>query len=92
MSTYLASQGIKLISGYDYEIESLQPDQVIVGNTMRRGMAIIEYLLIVSLSIFQDLSGFIKKFSKIKRSLLLLEPMAKQQQPQWLLSCWMMQA
>lgn len=45
MSSYLESQGIKLISGYEYDIESLKPDQVIVGNTMRRGMPIIEYLL-----------------------------------------------
>ena len=45
MSSYLESQGIKLILGYHYDIEPLKADQVIVGNTMRRGMAIIENLL-----------------------------------------------
>ncbi|WP_440616037.1 UDP-N-acetylmuramate:L-alanyl-gamma-D-glutamyl-meso-diaminopimelate ligase [Cysteiniphilum sp. 6C5] len=52
MSNYLESQGIKLISGYDYDIESFRPDQVIVGNTMRRGMPIVEHLLNSDLEYF----------------------------------------
>jgi UDP-N-acetylmuramate: L-alanyl-gamma-D-glutamyl-meso-diaminopimelate ligase len=45
MSTYLSGQGIELIEGYYYDLLALKPDQVIVGNTMRRGMPIIENLL-----------------------------------------------
>jgi len=45
MSTYLASQGIEIMQGY--EIEHLQPlpDMIVVGNTMKRGMPVIEYML-----------------------------------------------
>ncbi|MDA0911712.1 MAG: Mur ligase domain-containing protein, partial [Proteobacteria bacterium] len=67
MSSYLESQGIKLISGYEYDIESLKPDQVIVGNTMRRGMAIVEYLLNSELEYFSGPEWLYQEILKDKK-------------------------
>ena len=45
MSTYLASLGIEVHAGYDVECLAESPDLVIVGNSMKRGMAVIEKIL-----------------------------------------------
>jgi UDP-N-acetylmuramate: L-alanyl-gamma-D-glutamyl-meso-diaminopimelate ligase len=50
MSTYLAMQGIEIINGYDADQLSNKFDVIIVGNTMSRGMPIIEALLNKQLS------------------------------------------
>ena len=45
MSTQLAALGIELIEGYGPEQLALQPDLVLIGNVMSRGMPVIEALL-----------------------------------------------
>ena len=46
MSTYLESQGIEIIQGFDVEtIKQLSPDEIIVGNAMKRGNPVIEWML-----------------------------------------------
>ncbi|OBS08635.1 UDP-N-acetylmuramate:L-alanyl-gamma-D-glutamyl-meso-diaminopimelate ligase [Acidihalobacter prosperus] len=45
MSTQLAAAGIAVHSGYDPEQLSPPPDQVVVGNVMRRGLPVVEALL-----------------------------------------------
>jgi len=46
MSHQLHEQGIELFEGYDpKDLVSIKPDQIIVGNAMKRGMPIIEHLL-----------------------------------------------
>src|SRR5579862_5446692 len=45
MSTQLRALGIELTEGYDAEQLALDPDLIIVGNVMTRGMPVIEALL-----------------------------------------------
>ena len=45
MSTQLREAGIELIEGYDAEQLSLEPDLIVVGNVMTRGMPVIEAML-----------------------------------------------
>lgn len=45
MSQQLREQGIELFEGYHPEHLKPQPDHIIVGNAMKRGMPIVEYLL-----------------------------------------------
>ena len=45
MSTQLAALGIELIEGYGAEQLALDPDVLIIGNAMTRGMPVIEALL-----------------------------------------------
>ena len=45
MSTQLESAGIELIEGYDAEQLDITPDQIVVGNVMIRGHAVIERML-----------------------------------------------
>jgi UDP-N-acetylmuramate: L-alanyl-gamma-D-glutamyl-meso-diaminopimelate ligase len=45
MSTQLEAQGITLIDGYGAAQLDLNPDVVVIGNVMSRGMAVIERLL-----------------------------------------------
>lgn len=45
MSIQLQEQGISLFEGYDESHLNPRPDQIIVGNAMKRGMPIIEYML-----------------------------------------------
>lgn len=45
MSTQLASLGIELTSGYEADQVQPEPDSLIVGNVMRRGMPVIEAAL-----------------------------------------------
>jgi len=49
MSDQLAAAGIQLHQGFDYNPQDFQPDQVIVGNVMRRGLPCVESLLNSSL-------------------------------------------
>lgn len=45
MSTQLETAGIEIQQGFDYNPASLDPDLVIVGNVMRRGLPCVEHLL-----------------------------------------------
>lgn len=45
MSGQLQEQGITLFSGYDISHLDSKPDQIVIGNAMKRGMTIIEYIL-----------------------------------------------
>lgn len=45
MSDQLAAAGIQLHEGFDYDPQSFKPDQVLVGNVMRRGLPCVEALL-----------------------------------------------
>lgn len=45
MSDQLAAAGIQLHQGFDYDPQDFQPDLVIVGNVMRRGLPCVEALL-----------------------------------------------
>ena len=46
MSTYLEAQGIEIWSGYDVaRLQAAAPDQIIIGNAMKRGNPVIEWLL-----------------------------------------------
>ncbi|WP_119344475.1 UDP-N-acetylmuramate:L-alanyl-gamma-D-glutamyl-meso-diaminopimelate ligase [Facilibium subflavum] len=45
MSTYLQQMGIEIISGFDISQLDCKPDKVIIGNTMKRGLPIIEAIL-----------------------------------------------
>lgn len=45
MSTQLQAEGIELMQGYLPEHLQPAPDLIIVGNTMKRGNAVIEYML-----------------------------------------------
>ena len=45
MSTQLAAAGIGLMEGYDASQLDPAPDLVVVGNAMKRGLPVIEYLL-----------------------------------------------
>ncbi|GAB4224467.1 MAG: UDP-N-acetylmuramate:L-alanyl-gamma-D-glutamyl-me so-diaminopimelate ligase [Francisella sp.] len=52
MSTYLESQGIEIIQGFDSEQLNTHPDEIIIGNIMKRGMPIIEKILAQKLKYF----------------------------------------
>ncbi|RXM22199.1 UDP-N-acetylmuramate:L-alanyl-gamma-D-glutamyl-meso-diaminopimelate ligase, partial [Citrobacter sp. AAK_AS5] len=45
MSTQLAEAGIGLMEGYDASHLDPAPDLVVVGNAMKRGLPVVEYLL-----------------------------------------------
>jgi UDP-N-acetylmuramate: L-alanyl-gamma-D-glutamyl-meso-diaminopimelate ligase len=45
MSTQLAALGIELLEGYGIEQLELQPDMIVIGNVMSRGVPVIEALL-----------------------------------------------
>ncbi|WP_201534235.1 UDP-N-acetylmuramate:L-alanyl-gamma-D-glutamyl-meso-diaminopimelate ligase [Psychrobacter ciconiae] len=45
MSTQLENAGVSILEGYLVEHLSPKPDLVVVGNAMKRGMPVIEYLL-----------------------------------------------
>ncbi len=67
MSTYLELQGIQIMQGYDYDITSLKLDEVIVGNTMRRGMPIVETLLNSELQYYSAPSWLYNEVLKTKK-------------------------
>lgn len=50
MSTQLLAQGIELMDGYSASHLSPAPDMVVIGNTLSRGNAAVEYLLNEGLS------------------------------------------
>lgn len=45
MSTQLSSLGVEFLEGYQHDPLPLTPDEVVVGNVMRRGMPVLEGLL-----------------------------------------------
>ncbi|QIV94872.1 UDP-N-acetylmuramate:L-alanyl-gamma-D-glutamyl-meso-diaminopimelate ligase [Allofrancisella frigidaquae] len=52
MSTYLESQGIEIIQGFDCSQLETKPDEIIIGNVMKRGLPIIEKILDEKLNYF----------------------------------------
>ncbi len=77
MSTYLESQGVDIIQGFDVSQLNANPDEIIIGNVMKRGMPIIEHILDSKLEYFSGPNGFIKIFSGTKKLLHLLAHMVK---------------
>lgn len=49
MSTQLENAGIEIIQGYDRSQLNPHPDLVVVGNAMKRGIDVVEYMLDASL-------------------------------------------
>lgn len=45
MSTYLLEQGVEIIQGFGVDQLAMKPEVIVVGNTMKRGMPIVEALL-----------------------------------------------
>ncbi|MEX2524227.1 MAG: UDP-N-acetylmuramate:L-alanyl-gamma-D-glutamyl-meso-diaminopimelate ligase [Gammaproteobacteria bacterium] len=45
MSTHLRESGIRVLEGYDPAHLDPAPDQVVIGNTLSRGDAVVEYVL-----------------------------------------------
>lgn len=45
MSTYLEDQGIEILEGFDVSQLNSKPDIIVIGNTMKRGMPIVETVL-----------------------------------------------
>lgn len=45
MSTYLENQDVTIIQGFEVDQLDLKPDVIVVGNTLKRGMPIVEALL-----------------------------------------------
>ncbi|AJC49213.1 UDP-N-acetylmuramate:L-alanyl-gamma-D-glutamyl-meso-diaminopimelate ligase [Allofrancisella guangzhouensis] len=52
MSTYLESQAIEIIQGFDCSQLETKPDEIIIGNVMKRGLPIIEKILDEKLNYF----------------------------------------
>ncbi|KEI35444.1 UDP-N-acetylmuramate:L-alanyl-gamma-D-glutamyl-meso-diaminopimelate ligase [Francisella sp. W12-1067] len=52
MSTYLESQGVEIIQGFDCSQLETKPDEIIIGNVMKRGMSIVEKILDEKLNYF----------------------------------------
>ena len=68
MSTYLSDMEIDIITGFDVQQLDSQPDLVIIGNGMKRGMPIIEYILnsnIPYLSGPEWLYKYVLKYKKV---------------------------
>lgn len=69
MSTYLEAQGIDIMQGFDPAQLQLQPDLFVVGNTMKRGMPLIEALLTHKLP-FVSGPAFLEEFILKKKWVL----------------------
>ncbi len=69
MSTYLESEGIEIIQGFELDQLALKPDIFIIGNTMKRGEPIIEAILNQQLS-FMSGPQFLEEMLLKKRWVL----------------------
>lgn len=67
MSTYLESQGIEIIQGFDISQLETNPDEVIIGNVMKRGMEIIEHILNEELAYFSGPEWLYQNILKEKK-------------------------
>lgn len=67
MSTYLESQGVEIIQGFDCEQLDAQPDEIIIGNIMKRGMPIIEKILDEKLNYFSGPEWLYQNILKYKK-------------------------
>ncbi|MDE4969761.1 Mur ligase domain-containing protein, partial [Francisella tularensis] len=52
MSTYIESQGIEILQVFDCDQIDTNPDEIIICNSMKRGMPIIETILAEKLNYF----------------------------------------
>ena len=71
MSTYLESQDIKIIQGFDLSQLDAKPDEIIIGNVMKRGMPIIEYILDNELDYFSGPEWLYQNILKHKKVIAL---------------------
>ena len=67
MSTYLESQGIEILQGFDWSQLELNPDEIIIGNIMKRGMPIIEKILSEKLNYFSGPEWLYQNILKYKK-------------------------
>lgn len=67
MSTYLESQGIEIIQGFDCSQLEANPDEIIIGNIMKRGMLIIEKILAKRLNYFSGPEWLYQDILKYKK-------------------------
>lgn len=67
MNTYLESQGIEIIQGFECSQLDTQPDEVIIGNIMKRGMPIIEKILDEKLNYFSGPEWLYQNILKHKK-------------------------
>ncbi|OEZ33687.1 UDP-N-acetylmuramate:L-alanyl-gamma-D-glutamyl-meso-diaminopimelate ligase [Francisella endosymbiont of Amblyomma maculatum] len=67
MSTYLESQGIEILQGFDCSQLELNPDEIIIGNIMKRGMPIIEKILSEELNYFSGPEWLYQNILKYKK-------------------------
>lgn len=61
MSTLLEKKGIKISNGYNKSNLNPLPDYIVIGNVMKRGMPIIEYILDNNIAFYSG-PEFLKKF------------------------------
>ncbi len=71
MSTYLESQGIEIIQGFEVSQLEIKPNEIIIGNVMTRGMAIIEYILDNDLDYFSGPEWLYENILKYKKIIAL---------------------
>jgi len=71
MSTYLESQDIEIIQGFDISQLDAKPDEIIIGNVMKRGMPIIEYILDNELDYFSGPEWLYQNILKYKKVIAL---------------------
>lgn len=67
MSTYLESQGIEILQGFDCDQLDTNPDEIIIGNIMKRGMPIIEKILAEKLNYFSGPEWLYQNILKYKK-------------------------
>ena len=67
MSTYLESQGIEILQGFDCSQLELNPDEIIIGNIMKRGMPVIEKILAEKLNYFSGPEWLYQNILKYKK-------------------------
>ncbi|ASG68412.1 UDP-N-acetylmuramate:L-alanyl-gamma-D-glutamyl-meso-diaminopimelate ligase [Francisella halioticida] len=67
MSTYIESQGVEIIQGFDCSQLDINPDEIIIGNIMTRGMPIIEKILEEKLNYFSGPEWLYQNILKYKK-------------------------
>ncbi|TDT72146.1 UDP-N-acetylmuramate: L-alanyl-gamma-D-glutamyl-meso-diaminopimelate ligase [Allofrancisella inopinata] len=67
MSTYLESQAIEIIQGFDCSQLEAKPDEIIIGNVMKRGLPIIEKILDEKLNYFSGPEWLYHNILKYKK-------------------------
>ncbi|API87286.1 UDP-N-acetylmuramate:L-alanyl-gamma-D-glutamyl-meso-diaminopimelate ligase [Francisella uliginis] len=67
MSTYLESQGIEILQGFDCSQLDINPDEIIIGNIMTRGVPIIERILEEKLNYFSGPEWLYQNILKYKK-------------------------